>query len=60
MICVADCHDGNNGWSYKNGQLTWRDKWCMDVPNGDATNGKPLQIWSCDANNDNQKWTTQS
>ncbi|KAL0058748.1 hypothetical protein AAF712_014556 [Marasmius tenuissimus] len=33
---------------------------CLDVPNGDATNGNKLQIWSCVQGSANQQWKVNS
>lgn len=29
---------------------------CLDLENGDASDGVPLQVWECDPSTDNQKW----
>jgi hypothetical protein len=30
---------------------------CLDLPDGDKTVGKRLQLWECAGQNNNQKWT---
>ncbi|KAK1231873.1 hypothetical protein PQX77_005010, partial [Marasmius sp. AFHP31] len=32
---------------------------CLDLTNGAVSNGTPLQIWSCDAQNPNQAWRVE-
>ncbi|KAG7087971.1 hypothetical protein E1B28_012011 [Marasmius oreades] len=32
---------------------------CLDLRNGDSTNGNGLQIWSCDSSNVNQVWRVE-
>ena len=33
---------------------------CLDVPNGNATNGNTLQVWDCSEGNINQLWSIES
>lgn len=33
---------------------------CLDVTNGDATNGNTLQTWACSPGNENQLWQIES
>ncbi|KAL0564706.1 hypothetical protein V5O48_017339 [Marasmius crinis-equi] len=53
--------NGNSTWvlptSGAVGQIkTFDGTKCLDVPNGNAMNGNPLQIWSCIDGNTNQLW----
>lgn len=51
--------DGSSAqaWRYDNGQLKIFSNKCLDVVDGVMKSGTRLQIWDCDSNNDNQKWT---
>lgn len=33
---------------------------CLDLTNGDLTNGSQAQVWKCTDNNTNQIWTTST
>ena len=46
-----------DGTSSSGGSLRTFGTACLDVPDGNAANGMKLQIWSCTANNKNQRWT---
>ncbi|KAK1230807.1 hypothetical protein PQX77_006079 [Marasmius sp. AFHP31] len=57
--------DGNQNWVWARDPLTGLVKTfdgtkCLDIPNGDTTNGNRLQIWSCDASNPNQQFRIQN
>ena len=30
---------------------------CLDLENGDASDGVPMQVWACNPNTNNQRWT---
>jgi hypothetical protein len=38
------------------GQITNGNGGCLDLPNGDTTNGNLLHVWSCDSSGFNQTW----
>jgi hypothetical protein len=38
------------------GQITNENGGCLDLPNGDTTDGNLLHIWQCDSNGLNQTW----
>jgi Ricin-type beta-trefoil lectin domain len=42
--------------SSPDGQITNGNGGCLDLPNGDTTNGNPLHIWACDSSGWNQTW----
>ena len=66
-VVLAECRrftdtaPANQSWVYATEPLsgpikTYGGTKCLDVPNGDATNGNHLQIWSCVEGSTNQQW----
>ena len=55
---ISDCNGGDNqDWALNAYALTtYNGSMCLDVPNGDHSNGVPLQLWKCWPNNPNQQW----
>ncbi|KAF9261595.1 ricin B-like lectin [Marasmius fiardii PR-910] len=71
-VALAPCDNvtstfpsGNATWVVPRANLagvlsTFGGSKCLDLRNGDVTNGNALQIWSCDVNNGNQVWKVES
>jgi len=67
-VVIQDCGSNatdNNSWLVPNGESNvgplqiFGDK-CLDVTNGDDSDGTLLQIWSCAEGNTNQMWVPVS
>ncbi|KAF7333729.1 hypothetical protein MVEN_02329300 [Mycena venus] len=58
-VVLGDCNSANAQWTLPKGANNagilqiFGDK-CLDVTNGDTTNGNKLQIWTCATGNTNQ------
>ncbi|KAK1231148.1 hypothetical protein PQX77_005739 [Marasmius sp. AFHP31] len=71
-IALAECRrvtdtfpNGNQTFVYAQRPLsgpikTYGGSKCLDVPNGDATNGNKLQLWTCVDGSTNQQWKVNS
>jgi len=71
-VALAECDhvantfaNGNQTFVYPQKPLsgpvkTYGGSKCLDVPNGDATNGNKLQIWTCVDGSTNQQWKVNS
>ncbi|KAG7087972.1 hypothetical protein E1B28_012012 [Marasmius oreades] len=71
-ITLAPCDDVKS--AFGNGNVTWvvpranlaglistfDGTKCLDLFNGDTTNGNRFQLWTCDASNPNQIWKVES
>ncbi|KIJ36191.1 carbohydrate-binding module family 13 protein [Sphaerobolus stellatus SS14] len=58
---IWTCYSGvaQQTWTYSNNKLALSvQSQCLDLTNGDLTNGNVLQTWQCSAGNTNQIWTT--
>lgn len=70
-VAIAPCHDitgifpdGNVNWVIPNPGTTGPIKTfdgtkCLDVRDGNSSNGNSLQVWSCVEGNTNQLWTIE-
>jgi hypothetical protein len=57
-LVIADC-DGSvdQQFTFSGGSLTaYSGAMCVDVTNGNATNGVKLQLWQCFSGSANQQW----
>jgi len=34
----------------------WLTDWCLDLENGDSSDGVPMQVWECNWDTSNQRW----
>ena len=57
-MVVSTCTGGNDQlWTFKNGAVAaFNGTKCLDVTNGNNSNGAKLQIWDCAPSNANQQW----
>lgn len=46
----------NQKWTFSGGSMHVFSNKCLDVTNGNATNGNKLQIWTCGSGNQNQQF----
>ena len=60
---ISDCNGGaDQDWAVERWSggirriTTYNGTMCLDVPNGDDSNGVPVQLWACSPNNPNQQW----
>ncbi|KAF7307969.1 hypothetical protein MKEN_01158400 [Mycena kentingensis (nom. inval.)] len=72
-VVIHDCNEDNGDGAVVDWQVSfftrqpagpqqikiYEDK-CLDVKDGVDADGTTLQIWTCDANNKNQQWTSQT
>lgn len=60
-VQLSDCTEqgGNQEWVLRDRQIQWKGtNLCLDVPEGRAADGQPLQVWTCGAANKNQLFAT--
>ena len=57
-VFISECSGvRSQRWAIKNTALTSYDgTMCLDVPNGDDSNGVEVQLWKCLPNNPSQQW----
>ncbi|TFK60215.1 ricin B lectin, partial [Pluteus cervinus] len=64
LLKVWDCYDNlpAQTWYYTDdNRIALKDQgFCVDLPNGNATDEAPLQIWQCSDNNPNQVWIQET
>ncbi|KAF5314652.1 hypothetical protein D9611_007088 [Ephemerocybe angulata] len=64
LVGVDECFDNvaHQEWTYTDdNRLVVKGKtFCLDLPDGNTTEGRNLQLWTCFAGNTNQIWTVPS
>lgn len=56
-ITIQTCtNSANQQWTFTGGTVRAFGSKCLDVTNGNTTDGTKLQVWTCTANNANQQW----
>jgi len=57
QVAIQPCTGApNQKWTFTGGSIRIFGNKCLDVPEGQTANGIKLQIWTCWADNNNQKW----
>lgn len=57
-VTIQTCNNSaDQQWTFTGGTITVFGNKCLDVTNGNGTNGNKMQIWTCNANDANQQFS---